>query len=44
MASVLESPISPESVRDEISLAFGSVFARTMRTVAEADLEVGALR
>lgn len=44
MESVLESPISPESVRDEISLAFGSVFARTMRTVAEADLEVGALR
>jgi lipoate-protein ligase B len=44
MASVLEVPVSQESVREELSSAFGSVFARTMEPVAEADLEGGAGR
>jgi lipoate-protein ligase B len=43
MASVLEAPISPDRVREELSTSFGSVFARTMEPVAEADLASGAL-
>lgn len=39
MASVLEAPVSPESVREELSSVFGSVFRRTMKPVAETDLE-----
>ncbi len=38
MARVLEAPVSPARVREEISLSFGSVFARTMKPIAEADL------
>lgn len=44
MASVLEAPVSPESVREELSSAFGSVFGRTMKRVADTDLEGGAGR
>jgi lipoate-protein ligase B len=44
MASVLEAPISPDRVREELSTSFGSVFARTMEPVAEADLASGALQ
>jgi len=43
MASVLEVPISPDGVREEVSTSFGSVFERTMKPVAEADLESGTL-
>ena len=38
MARVLEAPVSPACVREELSHSFGSVFARTMKPVAEADL------
>jgi lipoate-protein ligase B len=44
MAKVLEAPVSPESVRDEISSSFGSVFGRRMESVAEVELEGGARR
>ena len=44
MASVLEAPVSPDRVREELSSSFGSVFARTMKPVAEADLEGGSSR
>jgi lipoate-protein ligase B len=44
MACVLEAPVSPESVRDEISSSFGSVFGRRMESVAEGELEGGARR
>ena len=43
MASVLEAPVSADRVRDELSTSFGSVFARTMKPAAEADLADGAL-
>ncbi len=38
MAGVVEPPISPERVREEIANRFGSVFARAMKRVAETDL------
>lgn len=37
MATVLESPVSSERVRDELAVAFGAVFGRTMKPVAEAE-------
>jgi lipoate-protein ligase B len=40
MESVLGAPVSPDRVRGEISLSFGSVFARAMQPVAEAGLGV----
>jgi len=43
LASVLEAPISPDGVREELSISFGSVFARTMEPVAEAALAVSAV-
>jgi len=44
MASVVEAPISLDRVRDELSISFGSVFARTMKPVAEADLACVTVR
>lgn len=44
MASVLEAPVSQERVREELSSCFGSVFARTMKPVAESAFEIGARR
>lgn len=38
MAGVLDSPVSPKPVREELSNRFGSVFARAMKPVAEIDL------
>jgi lipoate-protein ligase B len=43
MASILKAPISPKRVREELSVSFGSVFARTMEPVAEAELASGSL-
>jgi lipoyl(octanoyl) transferase len=43
MASILEAPISPDGVREELSISFGSVFARTMKPVAEAALSLSAV-
>ncbi len=43
MASVLEAPISPEGVREELSISFGSVFGRAMTKVAEEHLRSGTL-
>jgi lipoate-protein ligase B len=43
MANVLRGPISPDCVREELSTSFGSIFARTMKSVAEADLTSHAL-
>jgi len=39
MESVLEGPVSPDRAREEISRSFGAVFSRSMKPLAEADLE-----
>jgi hypothetical protein len=44
MASILEAPISQDGVREELSISFGSVFARTMKPAAEAALALSAVR
>ncbi len=38
MAGVLDPPISPECVREELSNRFGSVFTRAMKPIAETDV------
>lgn len=43
MARVLGAPIELDRVREQLTLSFGSVFARTMIRAAEADLSEVAL-
>ncbi len=42
MATVLEAPVSPECVRDELAVSFGAVFGRAMKPVAEAEFAGGS--